>query len=216
MSPKLPSPSLPILLLGNRCRYSQSLPRGHRPRAKKRQKYEPGTLSARVYPESRATLHLPFAWCLEASASSLSPPDHLLYQMLKIVPVCGGGSVLNVLGSCCGRAGLRLRLITLVLRTFCTVPSPLVVASAVSVATGCSAAAATASATVVSAMLCIENKLCRFVGRASLKPVPEARGFALYKSYSEDIPCASRLSLHSSLYLIAPSSQCSRAFQDYT
>lgn len=38
-------------------------------------------------------------------ASSRSPPDHLLYQMLKIVPVCGGGSVLNVAGSTCGRAG---------------------------------------------------------------------------------------------------------------
>lgn len=153
MSPRLPSPSLPSLLFGRRCKYSQSLPRGHRPRAKNKQKYDPGTLSARVYPESRATLHLPLAWCFEASASSLSPPDHLLYQMLKIVPVCGGGSVLNVLGSCCGRAGLRLRLMILVFLTFWTVPSLFVVASAVSVTVGCSPAASAASATAVSAMI---------------------------------------------------------------
>ena len=30
--------------------------------------------------------------------------------MLKMVPVCGGGSDLKVLESTCGRAGLRLRL----------------------------------------------------------------------------------------------------------
>ena len=43
--------------------------------------------------------------------------------MLKIVPVCGGGSVLNVEGSCCGRAGRLLRFMILVLFTLCTVPS---------------------------------------------------------------------------------------------
>ena len=48
---------------------------------------------------------------MERYLSSLSPPDHLLYQMLKIVPVCGGGSLLNVLESTCGLAGRRLRLI---------------------------------------------------------------------------------------------------------
>lgn len=46
---------------------------------------------------------------LERYASSRSPPDHLLYQMLKIVPVCGGGSDLIVDGSTCGRAGRRFR-----------------------------------------------------------------------------------------------------------
>lgn len=34
--------------------------------------------------------------------------------MLKIVPVCGGGSDLTVEGSTCGRAGRRLRRINLV------------------------------------------------------------------------------------------------------
>ena len=43
--------------------------------------------------------------------------------MLNIVPVCGGGSVLNVEGSCCGRAGRLFRFIILVFFTFCTVPS---------------------------------------------------------------------------------------------
>ena len=43
--------------------------------------------------------------------------------MLKIVPVCGGGSVLKVEGSCCGRAGRLLRFMILVFFTFCTVPS---------------------------------------------------------------------------------------------
>lgn len=37
--------------------------------------------------------------------SSRSPPAHLLYQILKIVPVCGGGSSLIRAGSICGRAG---------------------------------------------------------------------------------------------------------------
>lgn len=45
-----------------------------------------------VYPLSLAMLHLPFAAVLERYLSSLSPPDHLLYQMLNVVPVCGGGS----------------------------------------------------------------------------------------------------------------------------
>jgi hypothetical protein len=54
------------------------------------------------------------AACFESCASSLSPPDHLLYQMLKIVPVCGGGSDLIVLGSTCGRAGRRFRRMSLV------------------------------------------------------------------------------------------------------
>ena len=46
---------------------------------------------------------------LGSCASSRSPPDHLLYQMLKIVPVCGGGSDLRVLASTWGRAGRRFR-----------------------------------------------------------------------------------------------------------
>jgi hypothetical protein len=37
-----------------------------------------------------------------------------LYQILKIVPVCGGGSEVMVDGSTCGRAGRRLRRINLV------------------------------------------------------------------------------------------------------
>lgn len=55
-----------------------------------------------------------------------SIPSHTLLAhtyMLKIVPVWGGGSVLKVEGSCCGRAGLLLRLMILVFFTFWTVPS---------------------------------------------------------------------------------------------
>lgn len=60
-------------------------------------------------------LQRPGAAVLERYLSSRSPPDHLLYQMLKIVPVCGGGSDLIVDGSTCGRAGRRfLRTIVLV------------------------------------------------------------------------------------------------------
>lgn len=60
-------------------------------------------------------LQRPSAAVLERYLSSRSPPDHLLYQMLKIVPVCGGGSDLIVDGSTCGRAGRRfLRMIVLV------------------------------------------------------------------------------------------------------
>ena len=62
-----------------------------------------------MYPLSFATLHLPFACVLERALSSLSPPDHLLYQMLKVVPVCGGGSDDRKDGSTCGRAGRFLR-----------------------------------------------------------------------------------------------------------
>lgn len=62
-------------------------------------------MSALVYPVSFAMLHLPFAAFCEAYLSSRSPPDHLLYQMLKMVPVCGGGSDLMSAGSICGRAG---------------------------------------------------------------------------------------------------------------
>ena len=57
----------------------------------------------------------PGAAVLERYLSSRSPPDHLLYHMLKIVPVCGGGSDFIVDGSTCGRAGrLFLRIIVLV------------------------------------------------------------------------------------------------------
>lgn len=60
-------------------------------------------------------LQRPGAAVLERYLSSRSPPDHLLYQMLKIVPVCGGGSDFIVDGSTCGRAGRRfLRMIVLV------------------------------------------------------------------------------------------------------
>lgn len=60
-------------------------------------------------------LQRPGAAVLERYLSSRSPPDHLLYQMLKIVPVCGGGSDFIVDGSTCGRAGRRfLRIIVLV------------------------------------------------------------------------------------------------------
>lgn len=52
--------------------------------------------------------------------------------MLKMVPVCGGGSVLNVAGSCCGRAGRRLRLMIFFLLTFSTFPSPAVATSVAS------------------------------------------------------------------------------------
>lgn len=75
------------------------------PRAKNKQKYDPVTLSALVYPLSFAMLHRPFAAVWDRYLSSRSPPDHLLYQMLKIVPVCGGGSDLMSAGSICGRAG---------------------------------------------------------------------------------------------------------------
>ena len=54
-------------------------------------------------------LQRPAAWVLERYLSSLSPPDHLLYQMLKMMPVCGGGSDFIVEGSTWGRAGRFLR-----------------------------------------------------------------------------------------------------------
>ena len=79
------------------------------PRAKNRQKYEPGVLSAVVQPLSFLILHRLRAAVLDRYASSRSPPDHLLYQMLKIVPVWGGGSDLRVEASTCGRAGRRFR-----------------------------------------------------------------------------------------------------------
>lgn len=44
-------------------------------------------------------LQRPAAWVFERYLSSRSPPDHLLYQMLKMVPVWGGGSDLMVEGS---------------------------------------------------------------------------------------------------------------------
>ena len=47
-------------------------------------------------------------------ASSLSPPAHLLYQILNVVPVCGGGSDFRVDASTWGRAGLLLRRINFV------------------------------------------------------------------------------------------------------
>ena len=54
-------------------------------------------------------LQRPGAAVFDRYLSSRSPPDHLLYQMLKMVPVCGGGSDFMVEGSTCGRAGRRLR-----------------------------------------------------------------------------------------------------------
>ena len=54
-------------------------------------------------------LHRPAAAVLDRYLSSRSPPDHLLYQILKIVPVWGGSSGLIVEGSAWTRAGRRLR-----------------------------------------------------------------------------------------------------------
>ena len=68
----------------------EEYPLGHIPRAKKRQKYEPGVLSALVYPESLAILHLVSACSLVENGSLLSPPDHLLYHILYVWPVCFG------------------------------------------------------------------------------------------------------------------------------
>lgn len=62
-----------------------------------------------MYPLSLAMLHRPLAAVWERYLSSRSPPDHLLYQMLKMVPVWGGGSDLISAGSICGRAGRFLR-----------------------------------------------------------------------------------------------------------
>lgn len=56
-----------------------------------------------------AILQRPGAAVFDKYLSSRSPPDHLLYHMLKMVPVCGGGSDFMVEGSTCGRAGRRLR-----------------------------------------------------------------------------------------------------------
>jgi len=84
------------------------------PRAKKRQKKDPGVLSAAVQPESVEMWQRLIAAVLERYASSRSPPDHLLYQILKIVPVCGGGVDLMVDGSTCGRAGRRFLRISFV------------------------------------------------------------------------------------------------------
>jgi hypothetical protein len=53
---------------------------------------------------------------------------------LKVTPVCGGGSVRNVAGSTCGRAGLRF--LRMILRPFCVATA--VVAPAVVVATAVS------------------------------------------------------------------------------
>lgn len=62
-----------------------------------------------MYPLSLAMLHRPLAAVWERYLSSRSPPDHLLYQMLKMVPVWGGGSDLIRAGSIWGRAGRFLR-----------------------------------------------------------------------------------------------------------
>lgn len=103
------------------------------PLAKNRQKYDPVTLSARVYPVSLATLQRPFAAFCDRYLSSRSPPDHLLYQMLKIVPVCGGGSDLISAGSICGRAGrFFLRMIFLTFRCVGSATSSVVVVSTTS------------------------------------------------------------------------------------
>ena len=64
-------------------------PLGHIPLAKKRQKYDPGILSALVYPESLAILHRVSA-CSLAEKGSLSPPDHFEYHILYVWPVCFG------------------------------------------------------------------------------------------------------------------------------
>ena len=69
---------------------------------------------------------------LERYLSSRSPPDHLLYQMLKIVPVAAGASGLKVAGSTCGLAGRRLRRMIFLI----FLPSALVVMSGVSVVVG--------------------------------------------------------------------------------
>ena len=50
-------------------------------------------------------LQRPGAAVLDRYLSSRSPPDHLLNQMLKMVPVCGGGSCFRDAESTCGRAG---------------------------------------------------------------------------------------------------------------
>lgn len=53
-------------------------------------------------------LQRPSACDLEMYLSSRSPPDHLLYQMLKTVPVCAGiAPPLKVAGSTWARAGRR-------------------------------------------------------------------------------------------------------------
>lgn len=98
------------------------------PRAKNKQKYDPGTLSARVYPLSLATLQRDGAACWERYLSSRSPPDHLLYQMLNTVPVCGGCWGLTCSGSTWARAGRRFRRI-IFLGFFCAVVVSSVVAA---------------------------------------------------------------------------------------
>jgi hypothetical protein len=100
-----------------------------------------------VYPESFATLQRPCAAVCDRYLSSRSPPLHLLYQMLKMVPVGGGASVLNVAASTCGRAGRRLRRIIFLTR----LPSALVVMmtwSVVEAEAGTRAVAAEGSSTV--------------------------------------------------------------------
>lgn len=53
-------------------------------------------------------LQRPSACDFEMYLSSRSPPDHLLYQMLKTVPVWAGiAPPLKVAGSTCARAGRR-------------------------------------------------------------------------------------------------------------
>lgn len=104
------------------------------PRAKKRQKKLPEILSAVVYPLSLAILQRPSAAVCERYLSSRSPPDHLLYQMLNIVPVCGGGSDFTCDASTCARAGrLFLRMIFLTFRSAGGATSLLVVVRAVDV-----------------------------------------------------------------------------------
>lgn len=120
------------MTVGSRWRYSQSTPLGQIPRAKKRQKYDPGVLSAFVYPLSRDITQREGAAVWERYLSSRSPPLHLLYQIFQIVPVGGAASCLKVAGSTCGRAGRRLRRIIFLI----FLPSALVVIMVCSVVRG--------------------------------------------------------------------------------
>lgn len=90
-------------------------------------------------------LHRPFAARCEVYLSSRSPPAHLLYQMLKMVPVCGGGSDLISAGSICGRAGrffLRMIFFTFLAPDSCVSAISFVVV--VSASSSCSASCTSA------------------------------------------------------------------------
>lgn len=79
-------------------------------------------------------LQRPAAAVLDRYLSSRSPPDHLLYQILKMVPVWGGGSDFMVDGSTCGRAGrFFLRIIFFIFRSPGAATSVFVVVRAVDI-----------------------------------------------------------------------------------